>query len=210
MPGTGNKLILGSRSPRRLELLSLLIPREQIEVRAPLESTEAGFDDLQTEVEIEQRLAEIARTKNADVAAQPGCAGRAILTADTVIVARDAAGNPVVLGQPPEDATWPDVVREWFREYYFGRTHAALTAVCLRLPDSSIVERIVKSEVTFGSDGERWLDWYIATEEPRGKAGGYGLQGAADVFVERIVKSEYRGLRARALGELLAKAKLRH
>lgn len=199
------KLILGSRSPRRLELLSLLAPRERIEVRAPLDSSEAGFDGLRIDAEIERRLGEIARAKGADVARQPGCAGHAILTADTVIVGRDAAGEPVVLERPPEDATWPEVVRGWFRAYYFGKTHAALTAVCLRLPDGAMRERVVRSEVTFWSDGEKWLDWYIATGEPLGKAGGYALQGAGDVFVERVVGSPSNvvGLPLRETAELL-------
>ena len=60
MADADEKLILGSRSPRRLELLSLLVPRQRIDVRAPLDSSEAGFVGLRTETEIERRLAEIA------------------------------------------------------------------------------------------------------------------------------------------------------
>jgi septum formation protein len=199
------KLILGSRSPRRLELLSLLVPRERIEVRAPANPDEAGFDRLTTEAEIEERLQHIARDKNADVASQLENAAHAILTADTTIVGRDETGRPAVLGQPPEDATWPAVVREWFRTYYLGKTHAALTAVCLRTPDGRRHEAVARSEVTFRRADESWLDWYLATGESRGKAGGYGLQGAADVFVERIVGSPSNvvGLPLRETAELL-------
>jgi septum formation protein len=130
----------------------------------------------------------------------------AILTADTIIVGRDEAGTPVVLGQPPVDATWPDVVRMWFRTYYLGKTHVALTAVCLRTPDGQQLDTIVRSEVTFRRDGHAWLDWYIATGEPSGKAGGYALQGAADIFVDRIVGSPSNivGLPLRETAELLA------
>ena len=114
-------------------------------------------------------------------------------------------GLPAVLGQPPEDDSWPDVVRSWFRDFYLGKTHTALTAVCLRTSDGQIHERVARSEVTFRRDAAGWLDWYIATGEPRGKAGGYGLQGAADVFVERIEGSPSNvvGLPLRETAELL-------
>lgn len=207
MPDLHDKLILGSRSPRRLELLSLLLPRDRIEVRAPSDPAEAGFDGLTEVAQIEQRLAEIARAKNADVAAQPGCSDTAILTADTTIVGLGDDGRPVVLGQPPDDDSWRDVVRDWFRRYYLGTWHTAMTAVCLRTPDGRLHEALSRTEVRFLRDGEQWLDWYIATGEPRGKAGGYGLQGAADVFVERIVGSPSNvvGLPLRETAELLTK-----
>lgn len=205
MPDSAEKLILGSRSPRRLELLSLLVPRERIEVCAPIDPNEAGFEGLTTEADIARRLMEIARGKNADVAAQPGCSNRAILTADTTIVGRDASGGPAVLGQPPEDATWPEVVRGWFRRYYLGKTHVALTAVCVRTPEGRLHEAVARSEVTFGAACDELVEWYLATGEPRGKAGGYALQGAADVFVERIVGSPSNvvGLPLRETVELL-------
>jgi len=200
-----SSLILGSRSQRRLELLSLLVPREQVEVRAPLNPDEAGFDGLTTEPEIALRLQSIARDKNADVAAQFSSGSPAILTADTTIVGWNADGRLAVLGQPPDDDTWRDVVREWFHSYYLGKTHVALTAVCLRMPDGRLHEAVARSEVTFRSADEASLDWYLATGESRGKAGGYGLQGAADVFVERIVGSPSNivGLPLRETADLL-------
>jgi septum formation protein len=186
-------------------LLSLLVPRERIGVRAPTSPDEAGFDGLTTEAEIVQRLKQIARAKNADVAGQVRNDRHAVLTADTTIVGRDEAGRIAVLGDPPDDETWADVVRGWFHVYYFGKTHTALTAVCLRMPDGQRHEVLARSEVTFRSADEAWLDWYLATGESRGKAGGYGLQGAADVFVERIVGSPSNvvGLPLRETGELL-------
>lgn len=189
MPNPADKLILGSRSPRRLELLSLLLPRDRIEVRAPSDPSEAGFDDLTEVAQIEQRLAEIARAKNVDVATQPACSDSAILTADTTIVGLGEDGRPAVLGQPPEDDSWKDVVRDWFERYYLGVWHTALTAICLRTPDGRLHEALSRTEIRFRSDGRDWLDWYIATGEPRGKAGGYGLQGAADIFVQQIIGS---------------------
>ena len=208
-----SRIILGSRSPRRCELLSLLIPPEQIEIRPPQTADEAGFEGLTTWLEIAQRLQQIARTKNGDVCQQlsqdsssDNGVRRVVLTADTTIVATDAMARFHVLGQPPEDDSWPEVVRGWFRDLYAGRSHIAATAVCLtEWPTGRRVERIVQSHVLVRDDVDPLLDWYIATGEPKGKAGGYALQGLASVFVTRVEGSitNVVGLPLEALIELL-------
>ena len=188
------RIILGSRSARRRELLSLLVPSSQIDIRPPRDAEELGFEQLTTWLEIAQRLERIARTKNDDVCQQlsratpkAGDALVLVLTADTAIVATDAMARLHVLGQPPEDDSWPDVVRRWFCELYAGRSHLAATAVCLTEPlTGRRLERIVQSHVLVREDVEPLLDWYLATGEPLGKAGGYALQGLASVFVTRV------------------------
>jgi septum formation protein len=194
-PRRNRRLILASRSPRRQELLRLIAPAESIEVVPPCQSREPGFDGLPDESAIEHRLLDIARNKVDDVSdqlralrgAQPSCERPVVvIAADTIVVASDQRGRPVVLGQPPEDDTWPEVVRGWFRDYYAGRTHTVLTGLCVRAADGRCTERIVKSEVTFRADVDRWLEWYLATGEPRGKAGGYAIQGAGSIFVTRV------------------------
>ena len=180
------RLILGSRSPRRRELLELLVSPESIDVRPPRSSDELGFEGLTSWLDIAQRLQQIAREKNADVLAQlePIETSCLVLTADTTIVASDANGCYRVLGQPPDDDSWQDVVRGWFRDLYAGRSHIAATAVCLTDQRTGRrLERIAQSQVWFRDDVEPLLDWYLATDEPRGKAGGYALQGAAAAFI---------------------------
>jgi septum formation protein len=188
--------------------LTYIVPGEQIIVVPPRQADEAEFAGVCTESGIETRLQEIARTKNDDVRSQLTPGWRAVLTADTTIVGRTDAGQPVVLGQPPDDDSWCDVVRGWFRDYYFGRTHGALTAVCVSVPDGRRFERVVRSEVTFTADGEPYLEWYLATGEPRGKAGGYALQGAGSLFVERVNGSPLNvvGLPLRETWEVLREA----
>jgi septum formation protein len=186
--------VLASRSPRRSELLGLVVPEDRIAVVPPRDTSEAGFDGLTSVTAIEMRLAEIARNKVADVVQQltskAGLAGRrVILAADTTIVASGADGALHVLGQPPEDDTWKTAVRGWFRDYYAGRPHLALTALCLLGPAGETSARIVSTEVTFIPDVEKHLEWYIATGEPRGKAGGYAIQGAGSVFISKVVGS---------------------
>ena len=203
-----SQLILGSRSPRRRELLELLVSPESIDVRPPSSSDELGFAGLSSWLDIAQRLQQIAREKNEDVLAQlsPSNDSQLVLTADTTIVATDADGCYRVLGQPPDDDSWREVVRRWFRDFYAGRSHIAATSVCLTDPRTGRrLERIVQSQVWFRDDVEPLLDWYLATGEPLGKAGGYALQGLASVFVTRVEGSitNVVGLPLEALVELL-------
>lgn len=203
-----SQLILGSRSPRRRGLLELLVSPESIDVRPPSSSDELGFVGLSSWLDIAQRLQRIARDKNEDVLAQlsPSDDLQLVLTADTTIVATDASGCYRVLGQPPDDDSCREVVRGWFRDFYAGRSHIAATAVCLTDPRTGRrLERIVQSQVWFRDDVEPLLDWYLATGEPLGKAGGYALQGLASLFVTRIEGSitNVVGLPLEALVELL-------
>jgi septum formation protein len=190
-----NSLVLASRSPRRRELLGLVVPTDRIIVVPPRDAAEPGFDGLCDLPAIQRRLLEIARLKAADVQQQlalknPADAVKAvIIAADTTIVATAADGSLHVVGQPPEDDSWKDTVRRWFRDYYAGRTHLALTGLCIHGPGGRIAERFVSTEVAMIADVESRLEWYIETEEPRGKAGGYAIQGAGSVFVSRVTGS---------------------
>ncbi len=186
-------VILGSRSPRRRELLGRICPPESIAVIAPRVESEAGFAGLHALPDIEHRLLEIARAKADDVVAQAAeraSGGRAtpwaaLIAADTEVVVRDSSGKCHALGQPPRD-DWAEVVRRWFRDEYAGRTHLAISALVIAAPDGRRFERLVATQVTFVRDIEPWLDWYLSTGEPQGKAGGYAVQGAGSIFIERI------------------------
>lgn len=187
------ELVLASRSPRRLELLNQLVPGRVRSV-PPRDMEEAGFDDARTVWAIEQRLREIARGKADDVlrqlrqdAGQTSPGWLAVVAADTVIAVPDRTGI-TVLGQPPADR-WQETVTDWFRNTYRGRTHLALTGLCIETPAGKRSERVVSTEVTFTEDIDRWLDWYLATGEPQGKAGGYALQGLGSVLISQVTGS---------------------
>jgi len=191
------RFILASRSPRKRDLLGLVVPADRIVVVPPREANEAGFEGLHELGAIEGRLAEIARTKLEDVVDQltsseclivPG-QPQIVIAADTTIVATDCDGILQVIGQPPEGDDWKEAVRRWFRDCFAGRTHLALTVLCVRAPDGRAAERLTKTEVAFIADVEKNLEWYIDTGEPRGKAGGYAIQGAGSIFVSHVTGS---------------------
>lgn len=184
------KWILGSRSPRRRELLMQLVPAAAIEVIPPRNPEEAGFDNLHDLNTIQARLGEICLDKNEDVLAQVKSRDleqTLLLTSDTIIVVERGAGHYVVQGQPPATAGWEQVVRDWFLEDYAGKTHQVITGVCLR-SSSEIVTDFCQTQVTFHEREHvlPLLDWYLSTGESVGKAGGYAVQGAGSVFVKRI------------------------
>lgn len=182
-----SRYILGSRSPRRLELLTLLVPAERIDVLPPRSPDEAGFDGLGDEAAIAARLRDIVAAKQRDVDLHLSAEARrdaVAIVADTIIVAA-ADDVPIVLGQPPQPE-WRSVVRQWFSEFFSDRTHQAWTGLRMWNERGLLHEEIVKTAVTFRPIAPAEIDWYLSTEESLGKAGGYALQGLASLFVTRI------------------------
>jgi septum formation protein len=213
------RYILASRSPRRLELLQQVVHATLIEVRPPKSADEAVFDDCRDIESIRCRLGEIARHKaeqvraelNAEEATLHERPRTLLISADTTVVVTGHDGSPVVLGQPPDHDEWREVVAGWFQHHYAGRTHTAMTALYVVTPDGRSAAQLVETQVTFRADVDRWLNWYLLTGEPRGKAGGYAIQGAGSVFVERVEGSlsNVIGLPLEALLELLSEVMLK-
>lgn len=173
----------------------MVVPAEEIAVMPPTNSAEPGFEGLHDLSAIETQLLAIARQKGEDVLrqVQAGALGSiapetVLITADTTIAVPhpDRIGKYLSLGQPPEDETWRDVVRDWFIRLYAGQTHTVLSALHLQTLAGRETIRLVHSSVTFRRDVARWLDWYLETGESRGKAGGYGIQGLGSLFVTRV------------------------
>lgn len=196
LPQTSWPVVVGSRSPRRLELLRTFLPEERLIICPPNSADEAGFEGLTTLDQIEQRLREIVQAKQQNVLQQ--CHGQTelacgffLLTADTTVLVRNRQGQTVALGNPPDSDDWHQTVRDWFHEWLSGRPHLVLTGVSILRSNLSTGEtreafRIATTTVTVRPDVDPWLDWYLATGESRGKAGGYAIQGAGSVFVTAI------------------------
>ena len=70
--------------------------------------------------------------------------------------------------------------------YYSDTIHEVVSGVCIRLPDGNIQMAECSTTVKFKVISHKLLDWYLSTEEPLGKAGGYGIQSAGSIFVESI------------------------
>ena len=107
-----------------------------------------------------------------------------MVVADTIVIAGDAQGTRIVLGQP-EPTHWEKVVRDWFRNWLSDATHDVWTGIRLS-HDAMEVTYIVRSQVTFCRVDDEMLEWYISTGESQGKAGGYAIQGHAATFVTQL------------------------
>lgn len=208
--GRYRRFVLASRSPQRLQLLTTIFPPAQIDVIPPQDATEKDLSPLRTLPALSRALEEIACAKRDDTWRQLSDDQRtvcAVIAADTTIaVERDDGWHS--LGKPSEDELrWREEVRDWFRKDYAGKTHLVLSAIAIILPGGlQPAVRVVQSKVTFHDDIERWLNLYIMTGEPRGKAGGYAIQGAGSVFVSRVEGSlsNIIGLPLETLMELLS------
>ncbi|MFL4468520.1 nucleoside triphosphate pyrophosphatase [Tateyamaria armeniaca] len=158
--------VLGSGSPRRLELLGQLgiVPDA---VRAP----DIDEDPLKAELP-RPYCARMAREKVAAVAAEPD---DIVLCADTTV----ALGRRI-LGKPAD----ADEART-FLKAMSGRRHRVITAVAVRKGDR-IWEKDVVSIVRMKALSAPEIAAYIATDDWRGKAGGYGIQGPAGALIPWI------------------------
>lgn len=159
------KLILASSSPRRSALLEAVGYAFDIRVADVDETPLPG----ETAAALVVRLAALkARTVL--------CAeGELVLAADTTVVCDDEIMNK------PEDAA--EAARMLRR--LSGRSHEVFTGVTLRHlgGEESFVERTV---VWFATLSDEDIAWYVASGEPVGKAGAYGIQGRASRFITRV------------------------
>ncbi len=184
-------VVLGSRSPRRLELLQACLQPGQLQILPPASPDEPEFEGLKADLQINQHLLEIAGLKHRSVCELVARESRfaasrppVIVVADTTVVAGLCDGLRQVLGQPDPSA-WQAEVRQWFDCWLAGRTHEVRTAV--RVSCGSVVrEQIVTAAVTFTDVSSEALAWYLSTGESLGKAGGYAIQGLAAAFVKRL------------------------
>lgn len=157
------KLILGSGSPRRLELLAQIGVTPD-DVRPP------DIDEDPKPRELPRPYCvRISREKVAAVSAD---AEDVVLCADTTV----ALGRRI-LGKPG-DAT----EAERFLRLLSGRRHRVITAVCVRRGDTVWAKDVV-SIVKMKQLSDEEIAAYLATDDWRGKAGGYAIQGPAAVLI---------------------------
>jgi len=177
--------ILGSRSPRRRELLEPIVGKDRLMVCPPADSAELDFAGLHDRDAIRHRLRQIVQTKIDDVNRQIREADAVCcVAADTIVVAEDPQAGTVVLGQPCEES-WQTQVSDWMLRLYSGTTHEVWTGWQITRNGRSL-DGIVCTTVRFCKITPRMVDWYLSTGESVGKAGGYAVQGAAAAFVDAI------------------------
>jgi septum formation protein len=103
-------------------------------------------------------------------------AGPAVLGADTVVTI-----DGEILGKPRDAAQAREFVGR-----LAGRAHQVLGGIAVARDGALIAGDVVATEVRFRPVGEGVLDWYVATGEWEGRAGGYAIQGRGAALVHSI------------------------
>ncbi len=162
----GLKLILGSGSPRRLELLAQM-GVTPFAVRPP-------------DIDEDPRKAELPRDYVKRIASEKAlavdcAADEVVLCADTTVaLGRRILGKPANAGEAAE-----------FLHALSGRRHKVITSVAVKRGEK-IWLRDVQTTVAFKRLSNVEINWYLSTGDWQGKAGGYGIQGPASVFTPWI------------------------
>lgn len=168
----GQRLVLASASPRRKDLLAQIgIVPAAIDPAAIDETPQPGETPL-------RYAARIAAAKARSVAQRH--ANAHVLGADTVV----ACGRRI-LPKAEDVAQARDCLA-----FLSGRRHRVIGGVCLVAPGGRSWQRLVTTIVAFKRLTPAEIDAYIASDEWRGKAGGYAIQGRAAAFV-RFLSGSY-------------------
>ncbi|MBV6475355.1 MAG: septum formation inhibitor Maf [Rhodocyclaceae bacterium] len=180
------RIYLASRSPRRRELLAQIgvrfellmfrgVPREDPDVDESVLPGEHP-EDYVVRVTLAKARAGLRRVRERHLIPHP------VLAADTTVEIDGA-----VIGKPEHEA---DAVA--FLQRLSGRTHRVLTAVALSY-EGHTEHQLNASEVRFRVLGQDEIRRYVASGEPLDKAGAYGIQGRAAMFIEEI-RGSYTGI----------------
>ena len=167
-------LILASSSPRRHALLDRCGVPFTIVVAAVDESVR----DQESPSQYVRRLA-LAKA----LAVHERHPASFVLGADTTVVADDR-----ILGKPEDVREAGTMLRA-----LSGRQHEVMSAVALVTPDGRRLERLSMTEVEFSVLPEAWIEAYVSSGDCLDKAGAYGIQNEAGLWIRRISGS-YSGV----------------
>lgn len=172
------KIYLASRSPRRKELL--------LQIGVDVEILPSDIDESVIPGEApEHYVLRLAREKAlacTQTIAKNGLPVMPVLAADTTVCA-----DGEILGKPDDDIHAAAMLTKMS-----GRWHSVHTGVAMAMGDR--VEMLLSStQVEMKPLTEAEIAAYIASGEPRDKAGAYGIQGLAGAFISRI-EGSYSGV----------------
>ena len=164
------KVILASKSPRRVEILEKIIKEFEV--------VQSNFDEntIDFKGDIEKYVKDLSRNKAIEVSKrlnEPSI----VIAADTVVFQ-----NGKVLEKPKNEEDAFSMLSS-----LSGNTHKVYSGICLiNTYDDTVVTDCDCTEVRFSELNPRQIRNYINSGEPMDKAGAYGIQGLGGAFVEGI------------------------
>lgn len=172
------RIILGSASPRRRELLA--------QIGVEFEVLVSDGEEHYTSTEPSEIVQELALAKAENVAVGADDLKNVLLIGADTIVALDGE----ILGKPKSEE---DAFR--MLKSLQGRGHQVYTGIALLLYDEvgekSIIRHAERTEVFVHAMEDEEICRYIATGEPLDKAGSYGIQGKFAAYIDRIEGDYY-------------------
>lgn len=164
------KVILASKSPRRIEILEKIVKEFEV--------VQSNFDEntIDFKGDIEKYVKDLSRNKAIEVSkrlSEPSI----VIAADTVVFQ-----NGKVLEKPKNEEDAFSMLSS-----LSGNTHKVYSGICLiNTYDDTVVTDCDCTEVRFSELNPRQIRNYINSGEPMDKAGAYGIQGLGGAFVEGI------------------------
>lgn len=166
------KIILGSGSPRRKELLS--------QIGVPFEVRVSEKEEIYTQTIPKEIVKELALMKAENVASEIPAKSTIVIGADTVVVHQDQ-----ILGKPKDE-------QDAFRmiQSLQGDVHQVYTGVAILDFDGNgektVISHAVETRVSVNPMSKEEIWKYVQSKEPMDKAGAYGIQGKFSAFIEKI------------------------
>lgn len=169
----GTRIILGTNSPRRIELFKQL--------GLPYEVIKKEIDESYPEQFRREDIAMFLARKKSLAFKSDVADGGIVITADTIV-----ALDELIIGKPKTLADAEHTLR-----LMSGRKHSVITGVAIMSAKKS-ESFFVKTEVSFKTLRANEIEYYLATENPLDKAGAYGIQDWIGLIgIEYILGSYY-------------------
>jgi len=165
---TSGRFILASASPRRIELLKLTGLNFEVISGCVNETYLKGETPEEHVLRLSADKAEVVASRHPDAW---------VLGADTIVIIRGE-----ILGKPRTTAEAKEMLGK-----LSGQEHRVFTGFTIARKTTDVLLRnVVESLVIFKEIPEDELAWYVRSDEPYDKAGGYAVQGMSALFIREI------------------------
>lgn len=161
------KLVLASASPRRKEILSYL--------DIPFTVMSSNIEEVTDKTLPSEVVVDLAKIKAEDISKKINDTNTVLIAADTIVVYKNE-----ILGKPKDIQEAKDTLIK-----LSGDSHEVLTGVCIILGEE-IHTFYVETKVKFKTVNEFELNLYLDSKDSLDKAGSYGIQGQAQLFIDTL------------------------
>lgn len=183
-------LLLASQSPRRRETLATLgVPHRVLGVA--IDETPLSGEDAEIYVE------RVVRDKLAAALAARAALDRELRELPVLVADTTVTIDGVILGKPDSDTAALRMLR-----LLRGRVHRVLTCQAIGGSHGVLSLHTIESRVTFIDASDELLERYVASGEPRDKAGAYAIQGLGSFLVKHL-EGSYSAVVGLAAAELV-------